>query len=414
MGLLRGRLGRLRDEDGFSLAEVMVALTIIAVGFLGLATTASTGARMLAEARQRQAATEIANRELEHIRNIPYDDVALTGALTKSTDPDDPDFHVSVDGLGYDHDKNASDDLLVIDADGLISHLEETNVGPTLLRIYRYVTWVDDPNVTGMQDYKRLTLIAYFRAPVNTGRPREVRVSALFTPGTVIVEGEDASGTTGSSSTPAPTPSPTPSGSCAGDTTAPGGTFTILSGTGAATGFTASTTVTIQLSPSDSCTPITIAFSNDSTNWGTAVTYDESNPTATWVLTSGDGVKNVWARFTDGVGNASVKGPKAITLDRTPPTVPGTLARSISCSGNNRTVNLSWASSTDANLIGYRVYRSVDNQEYAVLAQVSTLTRSDTHQKNLDSVRYYVVGYDKAGNESDATNVISLAKNQCS
>jgi hypothetical protein len=32
----------------------------------------------------------------------------------------------------------------------------------------------------------------------------------------------------------------------------------------------------------------------------------------------------------------------------------------------------------------------------------------------LDSVRFQVVGYDKAGNESAATNIVSLSKNQCS
>jgi hypothetical protein len=29
-------------------------------------------------------------------------------------------------------------------------------------------------------------------------------------------------------------------------------------------------------------------------------------------------------------------------------------------------------------------------------------------------LRYYVTAYDKAGNESDATNTISLPRNQCS
>ena len=39
---------------------------------------------------------------------------------------------------------------------------------------------------------------------------------------------------------------------------------------------------------------------------------------------------------------------------------------------------------------------------------------SDTTKKSLDSARYYVVAYDKAGNESIATPIIAFTKNQCS
>lgn len=414
-GRLRGLADRMRDEDGFSLAEIMVALTIVSVGMLALAGTASTGARMLAEARQRQAATEIANREIEHIRNIPYDDVALTGTITRSTDPERPDYWVSDAGTGYDHDQNGTHDPLVIDSAGAITHSENITVGPTQLTIYRYVTWVDDPDVTGAQDYKRLVLIAFYRAPVNNGRAREVRASVLFTPGSVFVSGEQAGGTVGSTSSPTPTPSPTPSGSCSGDTEGPTGSFTIVSGTGAEQGYTSSTTITLSLAPVDSCTPITVRFSNDNVTFGSSVTYDALNPTTTWTVPGGDGTKSVWGRFTDGVGNVrNLTTARTIVLDQTLPTVPGTLTRTLSCSGADRTVNLSWGTSSDANLLGYRIYHSVDNGPYSVLSTTSGLTGSDTHKKTLDSVRFKIASYDRAGNESVYTNEISLAKNQCS
>ena len=95
--------------------------------------------------------------------------------------------------------------------------------------------------------------------------------------------------------------------------------------------------------------------------------------------------------------------------------MPGTLTRTVSCSGADRTVVLSWGIATDTNFRGYRVYRSTDGVSWSVFQQVSTTTVTDaTLKKSLDSVRYYVVAYDKAGNESNATNTISLAKNQCS
>lgn len=408
---LKARL--LEDERGFSLAEMVAALTLISVGFIALASAASTGARMLAEGRQRQAATEIANRELEHLRNIPYVDAGMaTVPLSYSTEPENPDHFLSGDGTSYDHDGDGAFEPLV--EDGLIEHTEDLDVGSTDLRIYRFITWVDDPDVTGSQDYKRLTMIAFYRAPVATGRPREVRASALFTPGAFLVEGDASSGTEGSGVGPVPTPTAAPPGSCTGDTSGPTGTFEILSGTGADTGYTASTTVTLRLSPVDPCAPITVEFSNDSVLFGDTVTYDSANPTATWTLSAGDGSKSVWAKFFDGIGNASLVGPESITVDQTPPTAPGTLSRTVSCSGSDRTVILSWGASTDTNLVGYRVYRSIDGGAYEVVASTTSLSASNTHKKSLDSVRFNVKAYDRAGNEGSATNEIVLSKNQCS
>ena len=78
-------------------------------------------------------------------------------------------------------------------------------------------------------------------------------------------------------------------------------------------------------------------------------------------------------------------------------------------------MNLSWGISSDTNFRGYRIYRSTDGVTWSVFKQVAITTASDnTLKKSLDSVRYYVVAYDKAGNESNATNTIALSKNQCS
>jgi hypothetical protein len=56
----------------------------------------------------------------------------------------------------------------------------------------------------------------------------------------------------------------------------------------------------------------------------------------------------------------------------------------------------------------------VNGAAYAALATTAGTSYSDLDKKTLDSLSYKVVGYDKAGNESNPTNVISLSKNQCS
>ena len=412
--LVRLARRRLKGEAGFSLLEITAAMTILTVGILALAGTAGTAARMLANGRQRQAASQVATQALEHIRNLSYGSVALTSNLTQNADPDHPDADVSADGTQFTYDGTAGGyEDLVVDAGGQVFHTEAFVVGSTNLTAYRYVTWVDDPNITGSQDYKRVIIAVMSDDAVDIDRVNVVRASGYLTDGSVTVAGEEIDPTQGSSSSPSASPSATPSGSCSGDTSGPTGGFTILSGTGASEGFTASTTVTISLAPSDACTPITAEFSNDGSTFSGQVTYDVNNPTATWTVPSGDGVKNVWTRYADGVGNTRTVGPESVTLDETLPTAPGTLTRTLSCSGTNRTATLSWGAASDANLLGYRVYRSIDNGAWELRVTTGSLTATDTHPKTLDSVRFKVAAYDKAGNQGPDSNVISLTKNLC-
>jgi len=155
-------------------------------------------------------------------------------------------------------------------------------------------------------------------------------------------------------------------------------------------------------------------LSNDGTTWGSWVTFDSSNPTASWALASGDGTKTVRLQAQDGVGNTVTLSPATIVLDTTKPTTPSSWSPHASCSGTNRTVSLSWGVSTDAHFSGYRVYRSTDGVSWSVLLTTTSTSTSDVTKKSLDSVRYYVVGYDQAGNESTPTGTVAYVKNKCS
>jgi chitin-binding protein len=105
---------------------------------------------------------------------------------------------------------------------------------------------------------------------------------------------------------------------------------------------------------------------------------------------------------------------QSIILDTTKPTTPGTLTRSASCSGSTRTVHLSWGAASDTNLVGYRVLRSTDGVTWQIVNSTTGTTATDSNSKTLTSVRFYIKAYDKAGNESNATNTITFSKNQCS
>lgn len=414
----RARLARrIAGEDAFGIVEMVVAISVLGVGILVVTGSLGLGLRMVGEGRQRQAASQVAADRIEHLRSIPYDNVALTATVVHSSDPESPDFWVDVTNTTYDITQgDAQTEALLVDStNGQIPHLESgVTSGTTVLDVYQFVTWVDDASIAGTENYKRITVVAKFRNPSVRGVDQTVTAGALVTPGNVTVPGESTTPTQG---TPGASPSPsTPPTACDAEIEAPEGDFAISSGTGSEIGFTASTTISIVMAFTDDCSPILARFSNDGVAYGADNEYDPANPTVSWTLETGDGAKSVWAKVRDGLDNEAILGPLAIVLDTTKPTVPGTLSAVATCVGSaDRSVDLTWGASADDNWSGYRVYQSINDGAYAVIVTTSltSATPADTHKKTLDSVRYYVVAYDKAGNESDATNVVSLSKNQC-
>jgi prepilin-type N-terminal cleavage/methylation domain-containing protein len=410
------------DSAGFTLVELVVAISLLAMVGGGFVASLGLGFRTIALARQRQTAASVAEARLEHLRSIPYAQVALASSLVKATDPTDPDYALSSDGTQFDVDGKGTMEPLIVDPSGGVPHIEDpVTVGTTVLKIYQYVTWVDDPTIAGTQDYRRVTVIVVFKTPSLNGISRTVRASAIFSSGSISIGAGSPTTTVAPTTTVsptttvAPTTTTSPQSACPGDHTPPAGSATINGTPGSESNFTAGTNVTINLSLTDACAPIQARVGNNDGTWGAWTNYDPSSPLFSWALTSGDGTKQVVVQASDPVGNTATIATLSIVLDTTKPTVPGTLTRTVTCSGTGRTVALSWSLSSDTNLRGYRVYRSTDGVTWSVYSQVAqTLLTDATLKKSLDSVRYYIVAYDKAGNESNATNIVALSKNQCS
>lgn len=392
-----------------------MAITLMSVVAVGFAVSMGFSFKTITLARQRHAAAEIASARLEHLRSIPYDDIALESQPVQSTDPDNPDSFVS--GSSYDVTGEGNVEELIVAPDtGAVLHLEDpVTVGATVMEIYQYATWVDDPSIEGTQDLKRVTVVVKYKAPAVTGVTKILRASSLFTPGTVTFVPDTTTTTaSGATTTTVASSTTTIAAECPGDVTGPEGAFTMTGNAGAEGGFTAATNVTLVMDFEDACTPITVRFANDGGELGADITYSATSPTLSWSLGTGDGTKEVSGVVRDGAGNETTLPAQSIVLDTEKPTTPDPLTRSASCHGSDRTVALSWGFSTDTNFRGYRVYRSTDGFTWSALATTTGNSVTDRHSKGLDSTRYYVVGYDKAGNESDATNVVSLSKNQCS
>jgi prepilin-type N-terminal cleavage/methylation domain-containing protein len=91
MNLLTRTLARTRrfhesGDGGFTVLEVMVALSIFAVGLLAVSMSSLVALRNIAFSRQRQAATGYVNSTIEEARGLPYATIT-TGMKTSDLDP---------------------------------------------------------------------------------------------------------------------------------------------------------------------------------------------------------------------------------------------------------------------------------------------------------------------------------------
>ncbi|MGZ6887453.1 MAG: prepilin-type N-terminal cleavage/methylation domain-containing protein [Acidimicrobiia bacterium] len=401
-----------RAQHGMTLVEVMVAMSVIAVIMSGLALSIGVDYKAVALARSRQVAESAANKRLEELRDVDYASLALDTQPVHSTDPTNPDYYVSTNGATYDVTGSGQNETLIVDTDGgPVRHIESpVTVGTTVVDVYQYVTWVDDPGIPGTQNLKRITVVVQYHNVPTIGQSKFLRESVILTPGNVTLPASavTTTSTTSTSSTSSTTSTTAASGAC--------GSFSVAGSSGATVGYTASTTVTITLALTGCGSSLLANFSNDGgATWGSDFSYSSTATTLAWTLTSGDGTKTISARVRSGsAGTPWNLASKSIILDTTKPSTPASFSRTLSCSGSTRTVVLQWTAASDTYLVGYHVYISTDGTTWSLLASTSGLTATTTNSKTLTSVRYYVKAYDSAGNESNATSIISLAKNQCS
>src|SRR5436309_372196 len=149
------RLRVLRRDDGMSIAEVMVAMLILAAGSLAVLNLIASAAHNSYRGEQSQVVNDRLQQEIEKIVQLPYDQIALTGLPTDSADTNNPAWRVQ--GSNYSITQDGTDPApLVYNGSALYgggsvsagavnpapTHFTSGDVGGT---IYRYVVWRNDP-----------------------------------------------------------------------------------------------------------------------------------------------------------------------------------------------------------------------------------------------------------------------------
>ena len=87
---------RLRTEGGFTIVEALIAAVLLVIAAAALMTALAGARKATYRGEQYQVASDIAQREIEALRAVPFDELALTAAPTNSSDPEDPRAPVEV------------------------------------------------------------------------------------------------------------------------------------------------------------------------------------------------------------------------------------------------------------------------------------------------------------------------------
>jgi prepilin-type N-terminal cleavage/methylation domain-containing protein len=196
---------RLSGESGFTLIELLVAATILVIGIFGLVTSVNTSHKLSDVSEHETVASQVADRELDLARTIPYLAVALstdipasggtatadatrwnawltsgilphpgtafacTSASSSNNNPALPNDE-QTPGCIVSCQTAPSAGCPAVGKLAPVSTVSVPTVSGTLqkLKIYRYVTWVNDlacgqscPNPSGngyRGDYKRVTI----------------------------------------------------------------------------------------------------------------------------------------------------------------------------------------------------------------------------------------------------------------
>ena len=186
-------------EAGFTLVEVLVAALLFAGGALAVLAVLDVSTRNTYRAEQSQVAINVAQRELEKMRQIEYAQLALGTAPVPATV--DSTLRPRVTASTYALSPTSSaPSTLVVQTGGQVSP------GPTPFtfgdvsgKIYRYVTWQNQPGCgncpTTEQDYKRVAVVVKLdTVPSGSARPYQEVQSDFTDPEAIVTEGGTGGG----------------------------------------------------------------------------------------------------------------------------------------------------------------------------------------------------------------------------
>jgi hypothetical protein len=153
---------RARTEEGFTLIELVMAVTVLALAIFGLAAVFGASIRTGAVDVHRTNGVALATQWTERLRAVPYERLGLADGDTSPA-----------------CDSGAS--VVVVDQPGVTAaDVLPTTVGGIAFTVGRCVTWMTDSNSVATEAYKRTTVVVSW---TDEAGPHQVRQDAAAYPG---------------------------------------------------------------------------------------------------------------------------------------------------------------------------------------------------------------------------------------
>lgn len=180
--------GKRNNEAGFTIAEVLVAILILSIGAMTTFSLLSAATRNAQRAKASQVALEYAEQELEYLRSLKNEELALIKSPPPSTNELNPNYRVTNHTFALTRSPLGNYKTLVVNGDPLYGNTEvkggAISPGPTPFsngdvegKVYRYIVWRDDEkcppaNCPGTEDYKQIIVAVKLNAPPSQAAER--------------------------------------------------------------------------------------------------------------------------------------------------------------------------------------------------------------------------------------------------
>lgn len=174
-------------EDGFTIVEVLIAALILVAGAIATFGVLASATVDNQRAKATQVALDKAEQEMEMLRSLSDEELALTAAPSHSSEEENPNFRVS--NGKYALKRNPVSEYKEMVVNGGVRYPNETleqgvvSPGPTSFtsgdvsgKVYRYIVWRNDTSCSsetcpGEQDYKQIIVAVKLNTKVGGGNP---------------------------------------------------------------------------------------------------------------------------------------------------------------------------------------------------------------------------------------------------
>ncbi|MGN6253906.1 MAG: type IV pilus modification PilV family protein [Solirubrobacterales bacterium] len=174
-------------EDGFTIIEVLIAALILVAGAIATFGVLASASVNNQRAKATQIALDRAEQEMEVLRSLSDEELALTAAPSHSSEEGNPSYRVSNGKYAIKRSPVSEYKEMVVN--GGVRYPDETlehgvvSPGPTSFtngdvsgKVYRYIVWRNDASCSsetcpGEQDYKQIIVAVKLNAKGNGGNP---------------------------------------------------------------------------------------------------------------------------------------------------------------------------------------------------------------------------------------------------